>query len=141
MAYQIANTCLIYEIRKAQIARTGYTRDRSSVALRASLSGRIRLNCFPYPTAFNRRTAKVQPKSTPKRMNDAIDIKNFRAIKTAWLLRRFGAGGGTRTRTELALQRILSPSHIPARLAPSHKIQANKAFRAGPLCRLSRFRP
>jgi hypothetical protein len=54
------------------------------------------------------RTAKVQPRSKPKRTNDAVDIENTRTTNAAWLLKKHGAGGGTRTRTELSLQRILS---------------------------------
>jgi hypothetical protein len=44
-----------------------------------------------------------------------LTSKATRATKTAWLFEKHGAGGGTRTRTELSLQRILSPLRLPFR--------------------------
>jgi len=42
--------------------------------------------------------------------SQSLDTKGWRARKARWKLRKPSAGGGTRTRTELSLQRILSRS-------------------------------
>jgi hypothetical protein len=38
-----------------------------------------------------------------------LTAEALKATQTIWLLGKHGAGGGGRTRTELSLQRILSP--------------------------------
>src|SRR5271166_183236 len=47
------------------------------------------------------------------RLPNPLTVRVVRVTKTTCLLRKHGAGGGTRTRTELSLQRILSPLCLP----------------------------
>ena len=66
-----------------------------------------------HTTVRFQRTAKVMPKSEPERDVSGLDNRSAQ-IRKPWQLQIYGAGGGTRTRTEVALQRILSP--LPAYL-------------------------
>jgi hypothetical protein len=65
--------------------------------------------CRYQKNSKSQSTAKVKQHRRPRRLT-AIAAG---ATKNTWLLGKDGAGGGTRTRTEVTLQRILSPLCLP----------------------------
>ena len=58
---------------------------------------------------------KYSQSETENRVLVVLTLKAVGVTNTTWLLRKSCAGGGTRTRTELSLQGILSPLRLPFR--------------------------